>query len=116
MAPEKAAGYFDPDDDWVREVIDLVADRAAHIVDHSEAAATKAELLGLIDDWVGHQADGDLPWSKRGRGPSPRRDDRWLIDPQEDDQPIDRRGVFVAPNSLREVEAEVPVFLLGMTG
>ncbi|WP_428116982.1 DISARM system helicase DrmA [Candidatus Poriferisodalis sp.] len=109
MAPENAAGNFDPANNWVRQAIDLVCDRAAHMIAADEAAETKAELLGLVDKWVDKKADGDLPWSRRGRGGSPAPDSRWLIDQQEDG---DGLGAFVAPGSLREIESEVHIHLL----
>ena len=115
MAPEAAAANFNPDSDWVGQVIDFIADRAAQIVDSPEASATKAELLGLVEKWVNQNTGESLPWSKRGLGPNPGPDDRWLIDPQEEHKNSARWGAFVAPNSLREVEAEVHVYLLGMT-
>ena len=115
MAPEAAAGNFNPDGDWVGQVIDFIADRAAQIGDSSEAAATKAELLGLVEKWVNQNTGETLPWSRRGLGPNRGPDDRWLIDPQEEHKNSGRGGAFVAPNSLREVEAEVHVYLLGMT-
>ena len=111
MAPEQAARDFNPDDDRVREAIDFVVARAATVVGVERAAETKAELLDLVDRWVGMTTDR-LPWSRRGHAGSPRPDDRWLIDRQEDS---DRRGAFVAPGSLREIETEVSVHLLGMS-
>ena len=106
MAPELAAGKFDPADDWVRQVIALIVDRASTIVGQRQADDTMAELRGLIDQWE-HIAGDRLSWSRRGR------DQTWLIDSQED---TDRRGVFVAPGSLREVESEVSVRLLDPAG
>ena len=112
MAPEQAAGDFDPADDWVRQAIDLVVARAATIVGDDQSDETRAELLGLVDKWVDMTPD-ELPWSRRGHGTDLHHDDRWLIDQQED---RDRRGAFVAPGSLREIETEVHVYLLGMSG
>ena len=112
MAPEKAAGNFDPDDEWVGQAVELIAERAARLVDAPEAAATRAELLSLVEDWVNQSTSETLPWSKRGLGQNAEQDDRWLIDPQE--EPITGRwGAFVAPNSLREVETELHVYLPG---
>ena len=114
MAPESAAGDFNPADDWVRQAVDLVVTRAATVVGPERAAETRAELIGLLDRWVDLIADttGDkLPWSQRGHAASLGPNDRWLIDSQEGRY---RRGAFVAPNSLREIEAEVHVHLLGM--
>lgn len=110
MAPENAAGNFDPSDEWVSEVLGLVADRAASIVGQHQADDTEAELRGLIDRWEVVAADG-LPWSRWGRGKEV--DSRWLIDGQEDP---DRRGEFVAPGSLREIESEISVRLLDPAG
>ena len=96
-------------------MIDLMVERAAQIVDPREAAATEAELHGLAKKWAEHNSDGSLRWSRRGLTKSARLGTRWLIDSQED-RDSDRGGAFVAPNSLREVEEEVPVYLLGVTG
>ena len=112
MAPERAAGDFDPADDWVRQAVDLVVARAAAVVGPERAAETREELLGLVDRWADMTTDR-LPWSRRGHAGTRRPDDRWLIDQQEDS---DRRGAFVAPGSLREIETEVHVYLLGMFG
>ena len=112
MAPEGAAGNFDPDDEWVGQAVELIAERAAHLVDAPEAAAIRSELLCLVEDWVNQATCDPLPWSKRGLGPNREPDDRWLIDPQEESI-AERLGAFVAPNSLREVETEVHVYLPG---
>lgn len=109
MAPEDAAGNFDPADDWVRQAVKMIVDRASSIVGPQRADDSLAELRGLIDQWE-HMASSPLRWSKRGTNAS---DSRWLIDGQED---ADRRGVFVAPGSLREIEAEVAVRLIDPTG
>ena len=109
MAPEDAAGGFDPADDWVRRAVETIVDRASSIVGPQRASDTLAELRGLIDQWE-HVASSALRWSRRGTNAA---DSRWLIDGQED---TDRRGVFVAPGSLREIEAEVAVRLLDPAG
>ena len=110
MAPENAAGNFDPNDEWVHQALGLVAGRAAAIVGQRQADDTEAELRGLIDRWEVVAVDR-LPWSRWGRGRAP--DARWLIDGQEDS---DRRGEFVAPGSLREIESEISVRLLDPAG
>ena len=110
MAPENAAGNFNRDDDWVRQAIELIVGRASAIVGKPQADDTLAELRGLIDEWE-HVAGDRLPWSRRGRGRT--SDGGWLIDGQED---TDRRGVFVAPGSLREIESEVSIRLLDPAG
>ena len=117
MAPEQGAGNFSPDDEWVGEVIDLVVERAAHLVGTPEADATRNEIVGLVGRWDAHNVGERFPWSKSGLGPNRGPNERWLIDPQEDEQQSgDRRGAFVAPKSLREIETEVPVYLLGLIG
>lgn len=110
MAPENAAGNFEPTDNWVRQALELVVDRAASIVGQRQADDTAAELRGLIDRWEVVAVD-KLPWSRWGRDRA--SDARWLIDGQEDS---DRRGEFVAPGSLREIESEISVRLLGPAG
>lgn len=111
LAPQQAARLFDPTDDWARQVINLIVQRASAVVGSGGAAETRAELLGLVDDWVEVIAD-KLPWSRHGHAVV-YPDSRWVIDQQES---TDRRGVFVAPGSLREVETEVHVHLLNMSG
>ena len=116
MAPEQGARNFDPDGDWVRDVIDAMCNRASHLLDSNESLATRAEISRLVEKWDELDVTDGLPWSKSGISSSSGPEARWLLDPQEDElQTGDRRGVFVAPNSLREIETEVPVFLLGMT-
>ena len=110
MAPENAAGNFNPADDWVRQVIELIVGRTSAVIGKRHAEDTAAELRGLIDQWE-HVAVDELPWSRRGRGRTSGGD--WLIDGQED---TDRRGVFVAPGSLREIESEVSVRLIDPAG
>ncbi|MYA43531.1 MAG: DNA helicase [Gemmatimonadetes bacterium] len=110
MAPEKAAGNFSPTDDWVRQVIELIVERTSAVVGQRHAEDTASELRGLIDQWE-HVAVDVLPWSRRGRDRT--SDGGWLIDGQED---TDRRGVFVAPGSLREIESEVSVRLIDPAG
>ena len=106
MAHDQSARDFDPTDEWVRQAIELVVERAAAmVVGPHRAVETRLELLGSIDKWVDMIAD-DLRWSRHGG-------DRWLVDHQEN---CDRRGAFVAPGSLREVEAEVNIYLLRMNG
>ena len=104
MAHHQSARDFDPTDEWVRQAVELVVERAAAMVGPQRAAETRLELLGSIDRWVDMITD-DLRWSRRGSDP-------WLVDRQEEDR--DRRGAFVAPGSLREIESEVNVYLLGM--
>jgi hypothetical protein len=110
LAPEPAAKDFNPTDPWVQEVIEQVVQRAALLVGADGGEETRAEMQGRIDDWVKLTAD-DPTWSRRGHGMKPDPDDRWVIDQQEE---RDRGGIFVAPGSLREVENEVHVHLLGM--
>lgn len=110
MAPENAAGDFDSTDEWVRQVIELIVDRASAVVGARQADDTVAELRGLVDQWE-YVAGDRLPWSRRGRGRT--SDAGWLIDGQED---TGRRGVFVAPGSLREIESEVSVRLIDPAG
>lgn len=112
MAPEKAARYFDSNDDWSRQVVELILARSTALVGSNEAEETRAELQRLVDEWVDlASSDKDLPWSRRGNTAG-KQNKRWLIDQQEDRE---RQGVFVAPGSLREVEAEVYLYLLDMT-
>ena len=115
MAPEAAARNFDPDDIWVREAISMIAERAASLVSTQEAAAAEDELAGLVDRWVAQNSGERLSWSTRGLGPNRGPENRWLIDRQEDQRNSERWGAFVAPNSLREVEEEVHVYLPGRT-
>ena len=110
MAPENAAGNFNPADDWVRRVMEMIRDRTSAVVGQRRAEDTVAELRALIDQWE-HVAVDALPWSRRGRDRT--SDGAWLIDGQED---TDRRGVFVAPGSLREIESEVSVRLVDPAG
>lgn len=105
MAHDESARDFDPTDEWVRQAINLVSDRAAAMVGPDGAEETRLELLGSVDKWV-DMITNNLRWSRR-------HSDRWLVDRQED---RDRRGAFVAPGSLREIETEVDVRLLGMKG
>ena len=112
MAPEAAAREFDASDDWVREAVELIVARAHSIVGSDSAAETQEELHGLMNRWVDMITDR-FPWSRRGHGGSHHHDDLWLIDQQEDSRRI---GAFVAPGSLREIEAEVDVHLLDMPG
>ena len=109
MAPENAAGDFDPGHDWTQQVVELVYQRAAHAVPLDMADETRQEVLGLIDSWTDKLDDGGLPWSRWGHSGSVTPLSRWLMDRQEDRV---RVGAFVAPGSLREVESEIHVYLL----
>ena len=114
MAPEQAARAFDPDESWVRQALRLVETRANGLVGPDQAESTAAELRGLVEEWnrmkeADHARDRKFPWSRRGYYGNLAPDDRWLIDKQEH---LDRRGAFVAPDSLREIESEVNVVLL----
>ena len=112
MAPERAAHDFNSADDWSRQVVELILARAKSLVGPDEAEETRAELRRLVDEWVDlASSNKDLPWSRRGHT-AINQGKRWLIDQQEDRE---RLGVFVAPGSLREVEAEVHLYLLDMT-
>lgn len=113
MAPEQAARDFDSDDEWSRQVVELILARATALVGLDEAEQTRAELRGLVNEWVAVASNNKgLPWSRRGHT-TVNQNKRWLIDQQED---IERQGVFVAPGSLREVETEVHLYLLDVTG
>jgi hypothetical protein len=110
MAPGKGASSFDATEPWVKQAVEWISARAESVVSPAAGADTRAELRSRIDDWV-KVTDSDLAWAKRDHGPKPDPQDHWLIDPQEE---LVRKGPFVAPGSLREVEAEVHVHLLGM--
>ena len=99
----------------MQQALRLVETRASGVVGPDQAKSTAAELRGLVEEWDRmKEADlaqsGKFPWSRRGYFGKPADDDRWLIDKQKD---LDRRGAFVAPDSLREIESEVNVVLLG---
>lgn len=112
LAAEQKAGAIDPGSPWVKEVVDRVAERAASVVGPEAAAETRAELLNAIDRWTVAVPEDDrgLRYSNRGVPVDKRDETEWLLDAQEERE---RSGTFVAPGSLREVENEVPVNLIG---
>ena len=115
MAPEKAARDFDPDALWVKQALGFVETRASGVAGPDQAERTAAELRGLVEEWERMRStevasERRFPWSRRGHYGDLDAQDRWLIDKQES---VDRRGAFVAPESLREIESEVKVVLLG---
>ena len=111
MAPERAARLFDPATDRVRQILKFIAARSAANLDPGEAVQAEGELVGLADRWADMVADS-LPYSRRGHATVDSHS-RWLIDRQEENE---RRGAFVAPGSLREIESEVHVYLLRSNG
>ena len=68
-----------------------------------------------IDRWTVAVPEDDqaLRYSNRGVPIDKRNETEWLLDSQEERE---RSGTFVAPGSLREVETEVPVKLIGDLG
>ena len=118
MAPEKAARDFDPDALWVKQALGFVETRASDVVGSDQAERTAVELRGLVEEWERMRSTEvagarSFPWSRRGHYGGLDPQDRWLIDRQQD---FDRRGAFVAPESLREIESEVRVVLLDAPG
>jgi hypothetical protein len=114
MTGEQDAAALNRDGAWVRRVTDLVAERAGLVTgDGDVEARTREELHANLDRWSLAAKPDMLSYSRRGLGPKPEvnnPDKRYLLDSQEDRV---REGVFRAPGSLREVEQEVHVYLLG---
>jgi hypothetical protein len=120
LAGEQDAGNFDAADTWVREAVEVLANRAGAIKGSTVATHTHQEALADLDRWTDVAEPDMLCYSRRGLGPRAREtapDKRYLIDSQED---RNREGVFSAPGSLREVESEIHVYLqdaeVAMTG
>jgi hypothetical protein len=114
LSGEQDAARFAPDIIWVREVTEAIAARAAAVgVPSNEAEfQTREELVADMDHWSDAVAPDMLSYTRRGISSKTRKDNpgkRYLLDSQEDSW---KTGVFVAPGSLREVESEVPVYLL----
>lgn len=115
LTPEGNAGAIDAGSPWVKEVVDRLSERATSIVGSEAGDETRAELLNAIDRWTTAVSvdDGELRYSSRGLSIEKRAEKEWLLDSQEERE---RGGTFVAPGSLREVENEVPVNLIGDVG
>jgi len=115
LAAEPNAGLIDPGSAWVKEIVERVTERASSVVGPEVALETRAELLNAVDRWSTAVPDDDraLRYSNRGLHPDKWDETEWLLDSQEE---RDRHGTFVAPGSLREVESEVPVNLIGDVG
>lgn len=127
MTPESGAKGLDRIGSQVKDVLAEIEDRAGRVAQtgghnkHLVSSSTSGELKSDLDDWQATMQHGEsLSWTKSGLGPmragAPRDPNkRYLIDRQEDSENRDPNTPFVAPGSLREVESEVHVFLIGHT-
>jgi hypothetical protein len=129
MTPEPNADKLDRYGAQVTEAVAHLAERAGAVAmycgenNQSVKSATDNETQCNLDEWdASFLHNKKISWSKRGMGvikrdaaPDPNKG--FLLESQEDrDTRVDGQGgVFVAPGSLREVETEVPVFLLRST-
>lgn len=126
MTPEPNADQLDRYNAQVTEVVDHISTRASDVANYCGEipnvvkTATSSETQSNLDEWQSSYLHGKkISWTKHGMGvvkkneqPDPNKG--FLLESQED---RDRRvggvgGVFVAPGSLREVETEIPVFLI----
>jgi hypothetical protein len=77
-----------------------------------------AELVSDLDEWEAtYQLGETVAWTKAGlgvrkKGQLPDPNKRYLINKQEELGDSVSAAPFVAPSSLREVEAEIHVYLL----
>jgi hypothetical protein len=107
MTPEQAAGQVEtvPDVvDWARSVLES---RARNVKDDRAADATAHEIDADVDRWRQLASAVDVCYTRFGLDKERTR--RYLLGPMEEDHD----GLFEAPGSLREVEAEVHVYLEG---
>ena len=112
LTPGPAAAALDRSDERLGRVVDLLAARAAAVSnDHDVGVATKGEATRALDQWSDAALEHrDLVYSTRDLGGRPRNGRCYLLGAQESGEHV---GVFTAPGSLREVESEVHVYLLG---
>jgi hypothetical protein len=109
LTREEGADAYAPTNPWVTEVVNLIAARAEGVAggDGTLAETTRQELMSRSDVWAKAANDWDLRYTRRGLGPRPPDDRRYLLGSAEEDDD----GFFAAPGSLREVEGEVHVYL-----
>jgi hypothetical protein len=126
MTPESHADQLNRYGAQVAEVVDQISSRSSSVanycgeIPHVVKAATHSETQNNLDEWESsYLHEKKISWTKHGLGvvkknqqPDPNKG--FLLESQED---RDKRadgvgGVFVAPGSLREVETEIPVFLV----
>jgi hypothetical protein len=126
MTPEANADKLDRYGAKVTEAVAFLTARSGNVASYCGEnnqlvkTATDNETQCNLDEWeASFLHDRKISWSKRGLGvvkkdalPDPGKG--FLLESQEDrDTRVDGQGgVFVAPGSLREVETEIPVFLV----
>jgi hypothetical protein len=126
MTPEANADKLDRYGAKVTEAVAFLTARSGNVASYCGEnnqlvkTATDNETQCNLDEWeASFLHNRKISWSKRGLGvvkkdalPDPGKG--FLLESQEDrDTRVDGQGgVFVAPGSLREVETEIPVFLV----
>jgi len=111
LSPENGASRFDPDDPRVRQVIEAFRQRAEAVAGPAAAGSLVEALKGLGDEWWGFRKN---PLRYGWRSPDPSQipaEDVLLRVPEGG-----RLGHWPAPQSLREVEENSNVYLLGLHG
>jgi hypothetical protein len=124
MTPESNAHELKRTSPKVVSVLQNLANRAGRVASqagHNQAAvenATAGELVSDLDEWESTFQHGEtVSWTKAGlgvqkKGQPPNPNKRYLITKQEEAEDAVSAAPFTAPSSLREVEAEIHVYLV----
>jgi len=108
LSPEAGASAFDPSDRRVREVADMLNERAHDIGGKPTADALMRIVNGLRDEWWGF-AQNNLHYGWRSENPPNPGADFLLRVPEGGSV-----GHWLAPQSLREVEEKTLVRVMGL--
>lgn len=109
-SPDDGASRFDPQDPRMAVVIETLRARAEAVADGVTAAALVKSLKGLGDEWWGYRQKRLIyGWRSPDPNQSPPIGDVLLRVPEGG-----RLGHWPAPQSLREVEQQTPVRVLGL--
>lgn len=127
MTPEPNADKIDRHGQHVSDVVDQLVKRAGQVANFCGENVqvtrnmTGNETQSNLDEWEASYMHGKkISWTKfgmgvvrKGQAPDPQKG--FLVQSQEEFDGI-RQGVFIAPGSLREVESEIHVYLIGGNG
>lgn len=107
LGEDDAAVSFDPAVNEIAGIHQAIVERAAEVADHETAEAVRHELRARMDEWAGATLSGHLRYSWQSRYGT--TDSDILLRPAGTDED----GLWPTLNSLREVEPQAGVFLVG---
>ena len=110
LARNDQASRFDPDDAQVRGIMEALESRARTVSGTVIAAEVRQELLALSDEWRRATIPGNLRYALPSQYIGPANTSDLLLRSAGSDE---NDGLWPTPDSMRDVEPQAGVFLLG---